>query len=340
MASEHAKHFAALEDVEVVACADLDAERAKEFADTHAIPKWYDSFEAAVADGGFDAVANATPDAAHFPTTMMALEAGFHVFCEKPLATNHADALTMLNTAEKLGRVHGVNLTYRNVAALQVAKDMVRAGRIGTLRHVEASYRQSWLTQPAWGDWKTESAWLWRLSTAHGSQGVLGDVGIHILDFATFAAGEAIVRVSGDVVTFDKAPGNQIGSYPLDANDNFTATCRFAGGATGTVYASRFATGHLNDLSLRLYGDQGGIAVTNEGDLGTLSICEGDAKESADWTAVPIEPVATNYARFADAVNTGVSMEPDFRVATELQAVIDGIFASSINERPWRADDA
>ena len=62
-------------------------------------------------------------------------------------------------------------------------------GAIGTVRHFEASYLQSWLTQPAWGDWRTRPQWLWRLSTAHGSKGVLGDVGIHILDFATFIAG-------------------------------------------------------------------------------------------------------------------------------------------------------
>jgi predicted dehydrogenase len=117
------------------------------------------------------------------------LRQGKHVLCEKPLATRYPDALAMAEAAAEAGVVNMVNLSYRNVPALQAAARMVAEGAIGPVRHFEASYLQSWLTQPAWGDWKTESQWLWRLSTAHGSKGVLGDVGIHILDYATFIAG-------------------------------------------------------------------------------------------------------------------------------------------------------
>ena len=54
---------------------------------------------------------------------------------------------------------------------------MVQAGEIGEVRHVRASYLQSWLTGRHWGDWRTEERWLWRPSPAHGSKGVLGDIG-------------------------------------------------------------------------------------------------------------------------------------------------------------------
>jgi len=122
-----------------------------------------------------------------------------------------------------------VNLSYRNVPALQKAAQMVRDGAIGTIRHFEASYLQSWLTQPAWGHWDREPQWLWRLSTKHGSKGVLGDVGIHILDFATFIAGMDATQVSCLLQTFDKAPGGQIGDYVLDANDSATMQAAAAG---------------------------------------------------------------------------------------------------------------
>ena len=69
---------------------------------------------------------------------------------------------------------------------LQKAREIVLSGEIGTVRHVEASYLQSWLVSKAWGDWRTESRWLWRLSKKHGSNGVLGDIGIHAID-AIFA---------------------------------------------------------------------------------------------------------------------------------------------------------
>ena len=126
-----------------------------------------------------------------------AANAGKHVFCEKPLAPSFADALAMTEAAESAGLVNMVNLTYRNSPALQQARKMVVAGEIGALRHVEAAYRQSWLVSKTWGDAMSEPQWLWRQSTAHGSTGVLGDVGIHILDFASFGAASPLSCVRG-----------------------------------------------------------------------------------------------------------------------------------------------
>ncbi len=158
------------------------------------------------------------------------MTAGKHVLCEKPLATNAADAREMADLARTKKLIGMVNLSYRNVAVLQKAAELVAGGAIGALRHFEASYLQSWLTQPAWGDWKTESQWLWRLSTAHGSKGVLGDVGIHILDFVIFAAGSPVSELSCRLKTFDKAEGGRIGEYTLDANDSATLQAELENG--------------------------------------------------------------------------------------------------------------
>ena len=73
------------------------------------------------------------------------------------------------------------------MAQLQRAREIVTSGEIGAVKHVEASYLQSWLVSKAWGDWRTESQWLWRLSKKHGSNGTLGDIGIHILDYPSFS---------------------------------------------------------------------------------------------------------------------------------------------------------
>jgi predicted dehydrogenase len=191
MANNHAEMFAKIPGVQLVAGVDTRPEQLQAFRAKHNIPHGFASVDEALAWGQFDAATNVTPDPVHYPTTMPLLAAGKHVLCEKPLATSHADAQAMADAAAKAGVVNMVNLTYRNVAALQQAAKMVAAGDIGTVRHFEASYLQSWLTQPAWGEWREQSQWLWRLSSAHGSKGVLGDVGIHILDFATFIAAKA-----------------------------------------------------------------------------------------------------------------------------------------------------
>lgn len=323
MAANHAEHFARIADVELVAGVDTRPAQLNAFCDTHAIPHRFTSLSDALDWGAFDAVTNVTPDAAHHATTLPLLAAGKHVLCEKPLATNAPHAAEMAEAANRAGVIAMVNLTYRNVPALQKAAELVAAGTIGTIRHLEASYLQSWLTQPAWGDWQTEQQWLWRLSTAHGSKGVLGDVGIHILDFASFAAGLDVAELSCHLATFDKAPEGRIGPYTLDANDSATMQIRLTNGALGTVAATRFASGHLNDLRLRLYGDKGGIEVSFERGISRLSACLPPNLETALWTEVPCPPVPTVYERFIAAIRGDGPAIPDFARAARLQTLLD-----------------
>ena len=110
------------------------------------------------------------------------------MLCEKPLAPSYPLALEMTEAAKKAGVVAMVNLRYRELPVMQMARALVEDGMVGEIRHIDAAYLQSWLVGTHWGDWRTEERWLWRLSGAHGSRGVLGDVGIHILDFASYVA--------------------------------------------------------------------------------------------------------------------------------------------------------
>ncbi len=329
MANNHATCLAAIEGVTLVGGVDTRPEQLAAFCDRHHIEHRFTSLADALAWGQFDAVTNVTPDAAHYATTMPVLAAGKHILCEKPLATNHAQAAEMAAAAARAGVVNMVNLSYRNGKALQKAAQLVASGAIGTVRHFEASYLQSWLTQPAWGDWRTESQWLWRLSTKHGSKGVLGDVGIHILDYATFIAGADPVDISARLVTFDKAPGNQIGEYPLDANDSATMQMRLANGALGTVAATRFATGHMNDLRLRIYGDKGGLEVLFERDESRLNGCLGDDMLTATWHAIDCPDVPNIYQRFIAAIRGEGAATPDFARGAALQKMLDQAEASA-----------
>jgi predicted dehydrogenase len=333
MANTHAEAFAKIADVKMVAAVDVDPTRVANFAEKHNIAKTFGSLDEAIAWGKFDAVANVTPDRAHYPTTMQLIKAGKHQFCEKPLAENYALAKEMADAAEQAGLINMVNLTYRNVAPLQKAREMVRSGQIGFVKHVEASYLQSWLISRQWGDWRTESQWLWRLSTAHGSNGVLGDIGIHILDFASYGAGLEIGHIFGRLKTYDKAEGGKIGDYTLDANDSFTMSVDFSNGALGVIHATRWAAGHHNDLRLRIYGDKGGIEVLHTTKGSWLKACIGEDAEMAEWVEIDAGVVPTNYQRFAEAVNSSQNGEPDFRHAANLQKALDLAFVTEKERR-------
>jgi predicted dehydrogenase len=323
MAAQHAKNFSAIDGVSVVGGVDVVPERLAAFCAEHKIGKQFSSVEDALAWGEFDAVANVTPDAVHHPTTMKAIAARKHVFCEKPLATDAAKAMEMTEAIEKAGLVGMVNLTYRNSPALQKGRQMVLAGDIGAVRHVEATHLQSWLVAKAWGDWKSESKWLWRLSRKHGSNGALGDIGIHIVDFTSYGCGLDVAHVFGRLKTFDKAPGNRIGEYDLDANDCFAMNVDFTNGAIGTIQASRTAAGQLDQLRLRVYGDKGSIEMIYDTGRSYLRACLGNDLDTATWRDIPVDPVQTNYQRFAAAVRDGKTLEPSFRRAANIQKVLD-----------------
>lgn len=328
MANTHAEAYAEMKGVCVVAGVDTDPQRLKLFNEKHKISRGFGSISDALEWGEFDAVSNVTPDAIHHQTTLPFVAAGKHVLCEKPLAANANDAAEMAEAAASSGVVNMVNLSYRNGPALMKAAELVASGAIGDVRHFEASYLQSWLTQSAWGDWRTGDQWLWRLSQAHGSMGVLGDVGVHILDYATLVAGADVASVSCRLTTFDKADGGRIGAYVLDANDSMNLHVRLENGAVGVIHASRMASGHINDLTLRLFGTNGGLEVRFANNQSLLRGCLGKNMPDGHWEDIDTPAVKSNYVRFIEAIRASDQVAPDFARGASLQRVLDAAVRS------------
>ncbi|MEZ5670532.1 MAG: Gfo/Idh/MocA family oxidoreductase [Alphaproteobacteria bacterium] len=328
MAQRHFEFFSANPDSVVVAGIDRDPNRLAGFCEHNGLGQGFNDLEPAIAWGQFDAVANVTPDPVHKATTLRLAAAGLPVFCEKPLAENYADALEMTHAMETRGLINMVNLRYRAVPEIAQAAKMVAEGAIGQVRHVQAAYLQSWLVGNQWGDWRTEPRWLWRLSSRHGSKGVLGDIGIHILDTATFVSGLKPTSVHCRLHTFDKAEGNRIGDYELDINDSFVMSLQLEGGALAAIHASRFATGYANAKQVGVYGTTGGLEIGFESEVSSLRACTGDDIHTQTWRPVECPPVPLTYDDFVTAVKTGVNGEPSFRHAADLQRVLDLCFVS------------
>lgn len=333
MANHHASAFSAIEGVEVVAAVDVRDELLAAFCEKHAIAEKFPDVGQLVDWGKFDAACVVTPDNAHHPVTMPLLKAGKHVLCEKPLAPNHSDAKEMADAAKKAGVVNMVNFTYRKSRALAKAHEIVKAGGLGNIRHIEAAYLQSWLTQDSWGDWRTEPTWLWRLSKKHGSMGALGDVGIHLLDFTCHATCCNVADLSCKLQTFHKAEGDKIGEYVLDANDSFAIIAKMDNEALAVMHATRFASGYINMLKLRVHGDKGGMEVLFSHNpeaekVDSVTTCTGDEIKDVVWKEVETSPVQTVMETFAECVKENKQCKPDFEHAANLQLVLDNAFES------------
>jgi predicted dehydrogenase len=340
MANDHARRFWKMKGVKLVACCDIRGDRAKAFAEKYDIPRWHTDHVTMLDDGGLDAVSVVTVDAAHAPVSLAAVERGLAVLCEKPLATSLADARRMSDAAARKGVVTQVNFSYRNASGAQAAAAWVAAGGIGRVMHVEASYLQSWLSQDAWGDWRTKDAFTWRLSTRHGSSGALGDIGCHIYDLATLLAGD-ISALACEMKTFEKGiAGNRIGPYALDANDSFVSTVELAGGGIGTVHATRWATGHHNSLRVRVFGDEGAVMVDLDRAVDRYWVVRGrTAIRKADWKEVRARATPSQQERFIAAIREGTSDVCDFARGARVQAYLDASFRSARLRRAVQVRD-
>jgi predicted dehydrogenase len=336
MAAGHARSFSAQRGVALAACCDVDPDRASTFAARWNIPAWYADHRAMFSSEKLNAVSIVTADGSHAPVSLAAIQAGLAVLCEKPLATTLADARRMREAALATGVVNHVNFSYRDAACVQAASALIRRGDIGRVLHVEASYLQGWLVQNTWGDWRTSDSFLWRLSRRHGG-GTLSDVGCHIYDLVGFLCGP-IVEISCRLGTFDKGvPGNRVGAYVLDANDSFVSSVQFEGGGLGTVHATRWATGQVNSLKVRIYGDRGAVDIDLDRSVDSYLVARlGASRRTAAWKQVRAAHVPTQYERFITAVKRGSSDESDFRNGALVQAYLDASLSSDQHGRPQK----
>lgn len=328
MAHSHANRFTKMKGVRLVSCYDVIEDRAVAYAQKWEIPHVADSLNGLLAE--VDAVTIVTPDRHHASPTLAALKAGKHVLCEKPLTVTLAEARKVARAAKVARKKHGVqhliNFSYRDSSAFQEALKLTRKGALGEIRHVHSHYLQSWLSSTVWGGWMREGM-LWRLQTAKGSGGVLGDLGCHILDFTTAIAGE-IDAVRCTFGTFPKrnAKGRKCTRWkgvPLDANDSALIEMHFVGGALGVCHTTRWATGHSNTVALAVHGTEGALRINLDEGYDKLQLCTGKNRHNLAWKTKTIKPTPGNHRRLIRSIRTGCPEQADLLRGAQIQAYLD-----------------
>jgi len=203
---------------------------------------------------GAEAIAIVTPNHMHFGPAKAALEAGFHVICDKPLTTTLADAEALAEAARRTGRVFVVTHNYTGYPMIRHARAMIAAGALGRIRVVQAEYAQGWLATRLEETGQKQAAWRTDPKRS-GAGGCVGDIGTHAMNLACFVTGLTLDSLCADLSTF-------VEGRPLD--DNVNILLRFAGGARGMLWASQVAPGNENALRLRVYGEKGGLSWDQE----------------------------------------------------------------------------
>ncbi len=195
-----------------------------------------------------------TPNNVHHAPAMAAMEAGFHVVCDKPMTCTNAEAQALVDTAKRTHRVFAVTYNYTGYPMVRQARDMVHAGSIGRVRKVFVEYLQGWLATPLEGDGQKQAHWRTDPTRA-GAGGAMGDIGSHAENIMSFVTGLEVEQFCSDASAI--VEGRAI-------DDDTAVLLRFAGGARGVLCASQVCVGHRNGLTLRVYGETGSLTWQQE----------------------------------------------------------------------------
>lgn len=334
-ANVHLDNYLDMPDVEIVGVlGGQSRERTEEFASRAGACAYFD-YAQMLRDSGCKAVAIVSPDSFHKEQAITALRAGIHVLCEKPLALTYADTQEMEEEARKSGAVNMVNFSLRQQPTISKAKRLIDEGIIGELRYFEANFLQGWLVSQKRGDWRTDSKWLWRLSKEHGGYGALHDVGCHILDSVSMLTGD-ITKLYCKLPVYHKADGDRIGEYKLDANDSSLIMATTDNGTVGNISITRWATGNINSIYIRLSGTKGALRIGFDTyfDGACLEVCVGaNNVDEAVWEQVYCEAEASLYRQFVDAAKEGRQHSPDFRRGSYVQGLLEACNISNDENR-------
>jgi predicted dehydrogenase len=229
-------------------------------------------WQAVIEDDSVDIVDICVPGHLHAEIAIAALAAGKHVLVEKPLANTIPEAQAMVLAAADAalrGVRAMVGFNYRRVPALAMARDLIAAGRLGTVRQVRVSYLQDWLVDDS-------APMTWRMRKEAAGSGALGDLGSHAVDQVRYLLGADIASVNGLLETFVPERTGTDGLEAVTVDDAAWATLRTTKGAVASIEVSRMATGRKNALTIDVYGSTGALRFSLES-LNELHVCLGDS---------------------------------------------------------------
>lgn len=201
------------------------------------------------ADKRMDFVTIVTPNFAHFAPAMMALDHGFHVVIEKPIAFTLDEAKQLHQKVQETGLILCLTHTYSGYPMVKQARAMVTGGALGKIRKVWVEYPQGWLSKLSEREGNAQAAWRTDPKKS-GKAGAMGDIGTHAAHLAEYVTDAQITHLCADL-------NAMVEGRILDDDGN--VLLRMSNGARGVLMASQVAAGEENALKIRIYGEKGGI---------------------------------------------------------------------------------
>ena len=334
--------------VQLVGVATARAETAQAAAAEIGCDYWTDDYRQLLAQPDVDAVDVCVPNHLHAEIVQAAAAAGKHIYCEKPLAMDVAEARAMVQAVQAAGVIAQMIFNFRFFPAVLRAQELVQAGFLGRVFSFRGRYYRSSYIDP-------NKPLTWRQRKAIAGGGALFDIGSHILDLLYSLLGPyAAVQATMDTLIRQRPAA--LGSSELqavDVDDIALLHLRTVDGVLGTVEVSRMGTGLTNDLQFEIYGEKGALRFNAvdpawlevfdvrdaAGPLGgmrgfrkvqAVGHYEGQQAPDASMTPDFVRTHAECQYRFLRAVAEGRPAKPDLADGLHIQAVMAAAERSSL----------
>jgi 1,5-anhydro-D-fructose reductase (1,5-anhydro-D-mannitol-forming) len=253
--------FAKVPGSKLVAVMRRDGARARDYAERHGVPRWYDDAAQLIADTDVDAVYIATPPSSHRAYALQAIAAGKPVYIEKPMAMDHRECLDIVEAGRAANVPVFVAYYRRALPRFTTIARLLGEGAIGTPRFVNVVLHHPFETQ-----YQDPENLPWRVRPELSGGGIFVDIGSHTLDILDFLLGP-ITEVRG-------MSRNQLGAYP--AEDVVAMAFAFGNGMLGTGLWN-FGADRREDR-VEIVGDRGRLVFATFGD-GPIRVESGGARD-------------------------------------------------------------
>jgi len=300
--------------------ADRDAAQAARSAAAMGFARSTGDWRELVADPAIDIVDICAPNYLHREMALSAMAAGKHVWCEKPLALDAAEAQEVADAAARAGIVHLIGFNYSVNPLIRLARSMIAGGDIGTVLGFSGRYFEDYMADPA-------VPHSWRCERRLAGAGALADLGSHLIDMAEVLLGPiGAVFASLETVHVKRRAPASGALLPVENEDTARGLVRFARGVGGSFEISRVATGFKCGLAFTVFGSHGSIAFDQERMNELKVYASADPPGRRGFRTILAGPEHPDYAHFCPAPGHGLGIN-DLKVIEArnlLRAIADG----------------
>lgn len=313
----------------VTAICDIDTEKLNSVGDKLSIPqdRRFENYMDLILCDEVDAVEICTPNYLHVPMAIEAVKVGKPINVEKPLSINVAEAKKLEKALYENNVLNMMCFSYRFKPAVRYAKEILNRGLLGDILSVNVEYLKSSAFMPG-------RRLDWRFVKEYAGTGVLGDLGVHLIDMAQFLVGNMtrVCAKTGIVVKQrKKLDSDELGNVETDDYCHFMAD--FDCGAHGMFNITRCAIGHDNTIKYDIFGTEGVLSF-NLNNPNELNICIGDVDVESHGMhkiTVPNNYNITQEQMFVDMVSgKECKYLPTVSDGMDCQIILDYLLESSL----------